>query len=77
MMLKYVFIAFVFSFRHSETQNTSFRALLVASNNCEQDFGSLRSQSKLYPVINNGLNQSSGVQSKVSLLLVLSISGAY
>lgn len=72
-MLKYGFIAFItFFFRHSETQNTSFRALCAARNNCEQDVGSFRSQSKLYPAIDNGPNQSTGVQSKVSCLLGVS-----
>lgn len=71
MTLKYGLIAFIIFSRHTETQNTSFRALLAASNNCEQDVGSFRSQSKLYPVIDSRPNQGTGVQSKVSLLFVV------
>lgn len=63
------FIALFFSlflFRHSQTQNTSFRSLLSGGNDCEQDVGSNRPESKPDTAKTCGREPSSIFQTKVS-----------
>jgi len=66
MILKYGFIALFFFFRHSQTQNTSFRALLAAGNEYRQEVGFSGRESHPDTISNYGSEQRSIFQTKVS-----------
>lgn len=60
------FYYFVFFFRHSQTQNTSFRALLDTGNEYRQEVGFFRCEGHHDTVSNYGSEQRNIFQTKVS-----------
>lgn len=73
MVIKYGIITlfvyysvFYLFFRHSQTQNTSFRALLAAENEYDHEVGNSGHENNFVSVENYGFNQSNGYKTKVS-----------